>query len=78
MCAFFHSDEPLSIKAQITSLAGGIDINDVKEHFETLCGVICDGDVKLSSAVMLGSGKAELVLKGILPLGETLQQSFPL
>lgn len=65
----FIADERLSVKAHITSLASGTNLDDVKDHFKTACAVLCDEDIELSG-VLLGKGKAELTLKGILSSGE--------
>jgi poly [ADP-ribose] polymerase 10/14/15 len=58
------SGERLSVRAHVTSLASDAVTDDVKEYFKTQCDVVCEEEVELS-AVLLGSGKAELMLRGI-------------
>lgn len=55
----------LSVKACITSMASGIDTCDLEFYFETICEMMCDGKVKVLAPLLLGSGKAEIVLKGL-------------
>ena len=57
---FLAAGECLSVTAHISSLADDISTDELKMHFDTICD-----DVEVSSPVILGGGKAELVLKGL-------------
>lgn len=59
----------MCVKVHISLLGSKIDIDDVKNYFTNTCGYIYEGDIELSSAVLLGGGKAELVLDGLLVSG---------
>ena len=64
-----HIDELLSVKASITSLWSGTSIGDLEVYFET----ICDNDkVEILSTLILGGGKAEVVLKGLTADGKNM------
>ena len=63
-------DELLCVKVHITSLASDADKNDVREYFKNICEALCEEDIKISSALLLGGGKAKLTLKGILTSGK--------
>ena len=58
-------DELLSVKACITSLPSGTSIGDLKLYFET----ICDDKVEILSPLILGGGKAQVVLEGLTTEG---------
>ena len=58
-------DQPLCVKVRISSLGSDVVTDAIKTR-----GYTCEGeDIELSSAVLLGDGKAELVLDGLLVSG---------
>ena len=67
------SGELLSVRANITSLAADAVRDDIEEYFKTQCGAICEEEVVVLSAVILGGGKAELTLRGISASGDYKQ-----
>ena len=58
------------VKAHLASLASDVDIDAIKAHFSNMCRYVCDEEVELSNAVILGGGKAEIVLKGLSDSGD--------
>ena len=60
------------VKAHLASLASEVDIDDLKAHFSNMCRYGCDEEVELSNAVILGGGKAEIVLKGLSDSGDVV------
>ena len=63
-------DQPLCVKVRISSLGSDVVTDDIKTYFTNVCGYTCEGeDIELSSAVLLGGGKAELVLDRLLVSG---------
>ena len=65
---YAHIDELLSVKATINSLAGGTSIGDLEVYFE-----LCDEKVEILSPLILGGGKAEVVLKGLTADGKDIE-----
>lgn len=63
--SLYTATELHSIKACITSLASGISTGDLEFYFETICG----DEVEVSNPLILGGGKAEVVLKGLTTEG---------
>ena len=57
------------MKAHITSLKSSIDIGDVTEYFRSVCNFVCEGEIELLNAHLLGKGKADIVLKGLSESG---------
>ena len=53
----------------LSSLGDDTDVDDIKAHFNNLCGHSCEGDIEILSAVLLGSRKAELELNGVTIAG---------
>ena len=70
-------DQPLCVKVRISSLGSDVVTDDIKTYFTNVCGYTCEGeDIELSSAVLLGGGKAELVLDGLLVSGAVFHCHF--
>ena len=63
---FLAVGECLSVTAHISSLADSVSTDELKLYFETVCD---DETVKISTPLILGGGKAELVLKGLTSEG---------
>ena len=59
---FLAVGERLSVTAHISSLADSVSTDDLELYFETVCD---DETVEISTPLILGGGKAELVLKGL-------------
>lgn len=71
LCVCVYIDELLSVKASITSLPSGTDADDLEVYFEAICY-----NVEILSSLILGGGKAEVVLKGLTTEGmNKLEQS---
>ena len=67
----------MSVKASITSLDRSIDTGDLKFYFETACQFIGDGNIEVTDPMLLGGGKAEIVLKGLTVEGIMLTNDVP-
>ena len=61
--------ELVSVKACITSLDSSVDAGDLKFYFETACQFIGAGNIEVIDPLLLGGGKATIVLNGLSMAG---------
>ena len=67
----------MSVKVSITSLDSSIDAGDLKLYFETVCQFIDGDNIEVIDPLLLGGGKATVVLKGLTIAGEVFSSDVP-